>query len=103
VVEVGLAQPPRAPGVAADGEEEAAEAFGGERVLGDLAAAVSGPERVVDPLVRRDRRGRAREAQGREGLAQCEALGPVEVEEGVVDVEENGAEAGQTAVTWRGR
>jgi hypothetical protein len=102
VVEVRLAEPARAARVAPDRPQQPAEALGGEGLLGRLAAAVGGPQIVVDALVRGDRRRRAGEAQGREGLAQGVALGPVEVEQGVVDVEENGAEAGQTA-TWRGR
>jgi hypothetical protein len=49
------------------------------------------------------RRPRAGETEGEEGLPEGGALGTVEVEERVVDVEEDGAEAGQAAATWRGR
>jgi hypothetical protein len=57
---------------------------------------------VVDPLVRGDRRRGAGELESREGFSERSALGPVEIEERVVDVEEDGAEGGQAA-TWRGR
>jgi hypothetical protein len=102
VVEVGLAEAGGPPGVAADLAEEAAEALAGERGLADLTAAEGGPEVVVDALVGGDRRGRTGEAEGEEGFAQRGALGPVEIEEGVIDVEEDGAETVQAA-TWRGR
>ena len=42
------------------------------------------------------------DAEGEEGFAERGALGPVEIEERVIDVEEDGAEAVQAA-TWRGR
>ena len=73
-----------------------------ERGLGDLAAAVGGPQVYIDALVGGDGGAWGAEAEREEGLAQRRPLGPVEVEEGVVDVEEDGAEAGQAA-TWRGR
>jgi hypothetical protein len=102
VVEVRLAQRGGPPGVAPDLAKQAAEALAGERGLADLAAAEGGPEVVVDALVRGDRRGGTGKAEGEEGFAECCALGPVEIEKGVVDVEEDGAEAFQAA-TWRGR
>jgi hypothetical protein len=102
VVEVRLAEAGGPPGVAPDLAEEAAEALAGECFLADLAAAEGGPEVVVDALVGGDGRGGAGEAEGEEGFAERYALGPVEIEEGVVDVEEDGAEAVQAA-TWRGR
>jgi len=46
-------------------------------------------------LVRGHRRRRAGEAEGEKRRAEGEALGPVEVEQRVVDVEEDGARAGQ--------
>jgi hypothetical protein len=103
VVEVGLAESARGAQVAADGAEQAAEALGGEGLLRRLAAAVRGPQLVVDALVGGHCRRRAGEAEGEEGLPEGVALGPVEVEKGVVDVEENGAEAGQATATWPGR
>jgi hypothetical protein len=102
VVEVRLAEAGGPPGIASDLAEQAAEALAGERGLGDLAAAEGGPEVVVDALVGGDRRGGAAEAEGEEGFAERGALGLVEIEKGVIDVEEDGAEAGQAA-TWRGR
>ena len=41
------------------------------------------------------------QAEPQQGLAERRPLGPVEVQERVVDVEEDGAEEGQA--TWRGR
>jgi hypothetical protein len=102
VVEVRLAQARRPPGVASDLAQQPAEPLARERGLRDLAAPVGGPEVVVDPLVRGDRRGEAGEPEGREGFPEGEALGPVEIEKRVIDVEEDGAERGQAA-TWRGR
>jgi hypothetical protein len=102
VVEVRLAEAGGPPGVAPDLAEEAAEALAGESGLADLAAAEGGPEVVVDALVGGDRRGGAGMAEGEEGFAERSALGLVEIEERVIDVEEDGAEAVQAA-TWRGR
>jgi hypothetical protein len=50
---------------------------------------------VVDAAVGGERGAREGQPQRRERLAQGSALGPVEVEQGAVDVEEDGAEAGQ--------
>jgi hypothetical protein len=102
VVEVRRAEAGGAPGVAPDLAQEPPESLARERRLRDLAAPVGGPELVVDPLVRGDRGRRAGEPEGREGVLEGEALGPVEIEESVIDVEEDGAEGGQAA-TWRGR
>jgi hypothetical protein len=57
---------------------------------------------VIDALVRRVRRAGTGQAERVQGLAQGGALGPVEVEQRPIDVEEDGAEAGQ-GPTWRGR
>jgi hypothetical protein len=89
-------------GKGADLAQQAAEALLRERGLRDLPAAERGPQLVVDALVRRERRAGARQAERFEGLAQGRALGLVEVEQRPVDVEEDGAEAGQ-GPTWRGR
>jgi hypothetical protein len=102
VVEVRLAEAGSPPGVAPDLAKEAAEALPGERGLGDLAAAVRRPQVVVDAPEGGERRGRAAEAERPQGLPERRPLGAVEVQEGVVDVEEDGAEAAQAA-TWRGR
>jgi hypothetical protein len=102
VVEVRLAEPKGLPGIAPDLAEQAAEALAGEGGLPDLAAAEGRPQVVVDALVGGDRGAGAGEAESEEGLAKGGALGLVEVEERVVDVEEDGAEGGQAA-TWRGR
>jgi hypothetical protein len=102
VVEVRLAEASCASGVAPDFPQEAAEPLPREGGLGDLAPAEGRPQVVVDPLVRGDRGRGAGEARRREGLAERQALGPVEIEQRVIDVEEDGAEAVQAA-TWRGR
>jgi hypothetical protein len=102
VVEVRLAEARGSARVAADLAEEAAEALAGERGLGDLAAAVGRPQVVVDALVGGDSRGRAAQPEGQQRFAERRPLGPVEVEQRVVDVEEDGAKAVQAA-TWRGR
>jgi hypothetical protein len=102
VVEVGLAEAGGPAGIAPDLAQEPAEALAGEGGLGHLAPAEDGPQLVVDPPVRGDRGRGTGEAQRGEGLPEGRALGPVEVEERVIDVEENGAEAFQ-ATTWRGR
>jgi len=78
------------------------EALARERGLGGLAPAVGRPQLVVDPAVRGDGRGKAAEAEGLEGLAEGRTLGPVEVQERAVEVEEDGAETVQAA-TWPGR
>jgi hypothetical protein len=100
-VEVRLAQAPRATPVAADVSQQPAKALASERRLADLAAAKGRPQLRVDALVGRDRGGRTGQSEGAEGLPEGRAFGAVEVEQGVVDVEEDGAQAGQ--VTWRGR
>ena len=101
VVEVRLAEAGGAPGIAPDLAQQAAEALAGERGLGDLAAAEGRPEVVVDALVGGDRGRGAGEAEREEGLPERRALGLVEIEEGVIDVEENGAEAVQAAYLAR--
>jgi hypothetical protein len=102
VVEVGLAEAGSAAGVAPDLAQQPPEALAGESGLRGLAPAEGGPQLVVDPPVRGNRGRGAGEALRREGVPEGRALGPVVVEEGVVDVEEDGAEAVQ-ATTWRGR
>jgi hypothetical protein len=101
-VEVGLAEAGRSPGIAPDLAEQAAEALPGERRLRDLAAAERGPEVVVDPLVGGDGRRGAGEAERREGFPERRALGPVEIEKRVIEIEEDGSERAQQT-TWRGR
>jgi len=102
VVEVRLAQARRAPGIASDLAQQASEALAGERGLGDLAAPEGRPEVVVDPLVGGDRGGGASDAEREESLPERGALRLVEIEKGVVDVEEYGLETVQ-GPTSRGR
>jgi hypothetical protein len=75
--------------------QQPTEALAGERRLRDLAAAVGRPEGVVDAAVGRERRGRAAEPELAERAGERGALGRVEVEQRAVDVEQDGAEAGQ--------
>jgi len=102
VVEVGLAEAGGPAGIAPDLAQEPAEALAGEGGLGRLAAAERRPQVVVDAAVGDDGGGRAPEPERAKGLPQRGALGPVEVEERVIDVEEYGGEAVQAA-TWRDR
>jgi len=102
VVEVRLAQARRAPGIASDLAQQASEALAGERGLGDLAAPEGRPEVVVDALVGGDRGGGASDAEREESLPEGGALRLVEIEKGVVDVEEYGLETVQ-GPTSRGR
>ena len=88
--------------MAADLPQQAAEALLRERGLRDLAAAEGRPQLVVDALVDGECRAAMGQAERLEGLAKGGALGLVEVEQRPVDVEEDGAEAGQ-GPTWRGR
>jgi hypothetical protein len=69
------------------GEAQALEARGV-----DGAAAVLVPELVVDAAVGLEAAGRIGEALGPEGGPERGPLRPPEVEQGVVEVEENGAE-----------
>jgi hypothetical protein len=100
-VEVGFAEPGRAPPVRADVAQQAAETLAREGPLGDLVPPEGSPQLGVDPLVGRQRGRRTRQAEREQGLLQGRALGPVEIEQRVVDVEENGAGTGQA--TSRGR
>jgi hypothetical protein len=102
VVEVRLPETGSAPGIAPDLAQQASEALAGERGLGDLAPAERRPEVVVDALVGGDRGRGTGEAERKESRPERRALRLVEIEKGVVDVEENGLETVQ-GPTWRGR
>jgi len=88
--------------VSPDLHEEPPEALAGEVGLGDLAPAIRCPQRVVDPAVGDVDGPGERQAQRVQCFLERDALGPVVVEKGSIDVEEDGAEAGQ-GPTWRGR
>ena len=109
MIEKGLAEPRRPPGIATQVDQELPETFACEVRLPDRPPPVLVPEGVVDPTVGEEGRARAGESEVGESGAEGRPLGPVEVEQGVVDVEENGAESGQAGVvsgrraTWRGR
>jgi hypothetical protein len=101
VVEVALAQTCGAAGIAADLRQQPPEALVRQDRLRDLAAAERRPQLAVDVLVALDGCRRAAQPEAAQRPPQGLALGPVEVEKGVVEVEENGADAVQA--TWRGR
>ena len=108
MVEERLPEPGRVPGIPPEVDEELPEALAREVALADRPSPVLLPEDVVDPPVGGEGPGRAREAEAGEGGAEGRALGPVEVEQGMVDVEEDGAETAQAGLgkggaTWRGR
>jgi hypothetical protein len=86
----------------ADLPQEAPEPLAGEIRLGDLTPAECRPELVVDPAIGRADPARVRQPQGAERPQESGALGPVVVEKGVIEVEEDSVEAAQGA-TWRGR
>jgi hypothetical protein len=100
--EVGRAEALGLLRITANLAQQASEALLRERGLADLAAAERGPQLVVDALVGGERRARAREPERMKRLTQGGALGLVEVKQRAVDVEEDGAKAGQ-GLTWRGR
>jgi hypothetical protein len=81
--------------------QELAETLACEIGLSDRAPPVLVPEGIVDPPVGGQGLTRAGEPEFAEGGSKGRPLGPVEVEQGVVDVEENGAESGQ-AGDWGG-
>ena len=102
MVEVGLAEAGGAASVASDLPQQPSEALAGEGGLGDLAPAEGGPQVVVDPPVGGEGGPGTGKTEGSEGVPEGRTLGLVEIQEGVVDVEEDGAETVQ-ATTWPGR
>jgi hypothetical protein len=86
-----------------DEGQEATEALPGQVGLADPALPIELPEGFIDASVFREDRPGGGQPQGSEALTQCAALGTVEVEEGPVEVEENGAGAKQGGVTSLGR
>lgn len=102
VVEIGFTQAPGQPGVGSDLLQETPEPLAGKSRLGNLTPAEGPPELVVDPPVGGVDPGGVREPQRAESPLESGALGPVVVEKGVIDVEEDSFEAVQ-GTTWRGR
>jgi len=102
VVEVGLAEAGGEASVASDLAQQPSEALAGEGGLGDPAPAEGGPQVVVDPPVGGEGGPRTVKTERSEGFPKGRTLGLVEIEEGVIDVEEDGAETVQ-ATTWPGR
>jgi hypothetical protein len=102
VIQIRLAETPGEARVGPDVHEEPPEALAGEIGLGDLAPAIRRPQRVVDPAVGDVDGSGERQTEAVQCFLERDALGPVVVEKGSIDVEEDGAEAGQ-GPTWRGR
>ena len=98
VIQEVLAEPRRPPRIALQVDQELAEALAREVGLPDLAPPVQVPEGIVDLPVGDESRARTGEPEIGESGAKGRPLGPVEVEQGVVDVEENGAESGQAGI-----
>jgi len=101
-LEVGGAEAGGPRRITPDLAEQPAKALPGQRRLGDLSAAKGRPQLVVDALVGGERRGREAKPERAQRQPQRGSLGSIEVEQRPVDVEEDGAEAGQ-GPTWRGR
>jgi hypothetical protein len=76
-------------------DEQLAKALHGQLGLRDLTTPVAFPERLVDPAIRAENGERPRQPRCVQRLAQGGFLGTVEVEEGLVGVEENGAKPRQ--------
>lgn len=102
MIQVRLAETPGEARVGPDLHEELPKALAGEMRRGDLAPAIRLPQRVVDPAVGDVDGSGERQAQRVQCFLERDALGPVVIEKGSIDVEEDGAEAGQ-GPTWRGR
>jgi hypothetical protein len=69
----------------------------------DPPAAVARPQPPVDRVVARQREARERQPQPPEGRRQRQPLGPIEVQQRVVEVEQDCAQACQREPTSRGR
>ena len=102
MIEVGLAETSGSPGRSPHLLQEPPEALHREVRLGDLALSVGGPEPVVDPTVCPVGGRRVGQPPRPQGPSQGGALGPVVVEEGLIDVEENDAKAVQGPI-WPDR
>jgi len=82
-----------AAGIGSDRAQQQPEALDREARCRDLAAPVALPQLVVDGAEGREGCRAERKGELRERLTERKPLRPVEVEEGVIGVEENGAEA----------
>lgn len=102
VIQVGLPQAAGGPGLGSHLLQQLPEALPGEGGLGDLPPTVGRPQQVVDPAVGAVSGRRVRKPERPQRPLQGSALGPVVVEKGVIEVEENDAKAVQRP-TWRGR
>jgi hypothetical protein len=95
VVEVGPAEADGPPGVSPQEAEQTPEALHRQFRLGDFPRTVEGPKLFVDAAVLAQRGPAQGQAQPGEGGTERGPLRPVEIQQGVVEVEENGAEPGQ--------
>lgn len=69
----------------------------------DLALGVAPPEQPVDRSVTVEGAAPVAQPESAKGRAQGSPLGAVEVEQRIVEVQQDGADAGQRGPTWRGR
>jgi hypothetical protein len=95
MIEVDPTQAVRPPSVCPQEVEQAPEALHCQGRLGDLAAPVGCPELFVDAAVLAQGGAGQGQAQAGEGGPERRPLRAVEIEQSVVEVEENGAKAGQ--------
>jgi len=102
VIQIGFPQASGRPRVGSHLLQQLPEALASEGGLGDLPPTVGRPQRVVDPAIGGVSGRRVRQPERLQGPLQGSALGPVVVEKGVIEVEENDAKAVQ-GPTWRGR
>jgi hypothetical protein len=102
VIQIGFPQASGRPRVGSHLLQQKPEALTSEGGLGDLPPTVGRPQPVVDPAIGGVSGRRVRQPERLQGLLQGRALGPVVVEKGVIEVEENDAKAVQ-GPTWRGR
>lgn len=79
------------PGSLAEMGEQEAEALAGQVRLHDLPPSILLPETIVDAPILGADRARIGERKAQEGRPQRRALGAVEVQKGVVEVEEDRA------------
>lgn len=93
--EIGPAEASRPPAIGPQEVEQTREALHRQYRLGDSSAAVEGPELLVDAAVLAQGGAAQGPAHLGESGAQRGPFGPVEVEQGVIEVEQDGAETGQ--------
>ena len=103
LLEVRLAECLPLAGVASRRAEQRAETLAGQVFGTDLSAAIARPELEVDLAVAGEQGERVRNAETPERPAEGCPLGAIRVEEGVVGVQEDGAERGQEGRSYFAR